>query len=55
MVKVHRVTPLPAAPDGGQRRVLGRALEGARGDSIQLTDDSVLDCVRNPQPHPEPC
>jgi hypothetical protein len=55
MVKVHRVTPLLAAPDGGRRRVLGRALEGTRGDSIQPTGESVLDCAPDPQPHPEPC
>jgi hypothetical protein len=40
---------------GRQRCVLGRALESARGDSIQPTGDSVLDCARDPQPHPELC
>jgi hypothetical protein len=55
MVKVHRVTLLPAAPDGGRRRGLGRALEGAGGEAIQLTGDSALDCTLDPQPHPAPC
>ena len=55
MVKVHRVTPLLAVLDGGQRRVLCRAPEDARGDAIQRTGDSVLGCARDPQPHPELC